>query len=136
LTRPRANGVSGSVGSTITHRAVTVVPMPCLSGSSSDARKIVAFASTTEATRSERYGWARSVSPEPIGAGVQAFRMVLTVISLATSPAWCPPMPSATTRSHELVCPQSSFCARTRPGSEQRDAAKNISYRNFAENSS
>ena len=52
-----------------------------------DAWKIVEFASRTAFTRSDRCGWARFESSAPIGAGVQALRMVETVISLATSPA-------------------------------------------------
>ena len=72
-------------------RTVAVVPMPRLSCSERVRSKIASFAARiADRTRSLASASLRPRS-EPISDEV-----IRTAISLATSPAACPPMPSAT----------------------------------------
>ena len=93
-------------GARTTNSPVSVVPMPWWSTFDVAAWKISLFASTTAASTS---------SSEPAGSSRRLSNC--TVSALATSPALCPPIPSATANIVESTRTLSSFCWRMRPGS-------------------
>ncbi len=108
----------------MTAMAVTVVPMPRWAGLRIAARKMSLLAVAIESTNSAAVGSAdtalvvRSASPSAGAAEAMSssrWRIPSTAIWLATSPASCPPMPSATTNAVVVTRKLSSFSGRMRP---------------------
>src|SRR5262245_26626606 len=119
-TWPYVNRVSSA---TATRVAATVVPMPAYSSSAAARMKIARFASliavrmrlaSRDRLGSNPYGQVSSVSAcdRPMKVPI-----VSTAIRDATSPAWCPPMPSHTTRTPLPTRILSSFLTRRLPTS-------------------
>ncbi len=104
-------------GSAITAMAVTVVPMPRWEGLAMAVRKMSVFALEIVRTNSLAVGRVATGSSESPLAAIASSRcrMPSTAIWLATSPASCPPIPSATTNVVSVTRRLSSFSGRTRP---------------------
>ena len=106
-----------AIGSSTTAIAVTVVPMPAWLGLAIAARKMSPLAAEMASTTCSAW---RCVEPS------SASRIRSTAMALATSPASCPPMPSATTNTPSATYMLSSFWGRIWPGWEpapQRSSA-------------
>ena len=86
---------------------MSVVPIPDLSGSSVASRRIARFARST------------ALRTSPSWTGPTRRPTASTAIWAATSPAFAPPMPSATTSTRGLARDRSSLWWRIRPVSER-----------------